>query len=302
MIVLSDFCVVGHLTIDEIVRGENFKRTVGGTAYYSSVTAKVLGWSSRLISKVGFDFPSEYLESIRSFGIDVSRVFIEDFPSTSFLLKYNGDRILRLMGRCVDIYVDDVYNAIDENTIVHIGPVAGEVSMDVVKYIYGNSKLVSADLQGFLRFFDSMGFVKLVKPIFLDELFEHIDILHCDIEEAYVSTGIKDPFKAAKHISNKYDLIVLLTMGKDGMYLAYDNSIFHIPSNVQSVIEETGAGDICTSAFLYMYNLTGDPLTSALFSSSTTSIYIESGNIVELKDRAKVNAKINLIKDSMKIF
>jgi len=296
-----DFYVIGHLTLDNIVRGVSFKKCMGGTAYYSSMVAKILGWNVGLISKVGFDFPREYLKTLESFGINMSRVKFEDIPSTSFLLKYDGDRVIRIMGRCSDIHINDVLDVINENIIVHVGPVANEVSMDIVKYVYENSKLCSIDLQGFMRFFDSQGFIKLVKPIFIDELFEYTDVLHCDFLEAFVGTGILDSIKSAKYLSNKYGLIVLLTMGREGMYLAYDNLIYHIPSIVNSVIEETGAGDICTTAFLYMYDLSGDPLESAIFSSSLTSIYIESGNILEIGDKVKINAKMNLLKPLIRV-
>lgn len=296
-----DFCVIGHLTLDEIVRGLSFKRSVGGTAYYSSIVAKILGWNCMLISKVGFDFPREYLEFLESFGIDTSRVIFENISSTSFLLRYNGDRTIKLMGRCSDIHISDLGDMVNENVVVHIGPVAGEVSMNIVKYVHENSKLCSVDLQGFIRFFDSYGFIKLVRPIFIDELFEHTDFLHCDFVEASVVTGIIDPVKAARYLSNKYRLIVLLTMGREGMYLAYGDLIYHIPSIVDSVVEETGAGDICTTAFLYLYNLSGDLLKSAIFSSSLTSIYIESGNLLEIGNKAKINSKMDLLKPLVKV-
>ncbi|MEM0265332.1 MAG: PfkB family carbohydrate kinase, partial [Candidatus Methanomethylicia archaeon] len=76
-----DFYVIGHLTLDNIVRGVSFKKCMGGTAYYSSMVAKILGWNVGLISKVGFDFPREYLKNLESFGINMSRVKFEDIPS-----------------------------------------------------------------------------------------------------------------------------------------------------------------------------------------------------------------------------
>lgn len=298
---MSKFCVIGHLTLDHIIRKSSVKKCMGGTAYYSSVTAKLLGWNSTLISKVGFDFPMEYLRDIELLGVDTSRIQRMDSPSTSFMLKYNGGRILKLISRCDEIYVDDVYNAIDDSTVVHLGPVAGEISLDVIDFVYENSKITSTDLQGFLRFFGFQGFVELVKPIFIDDILTCVDVIHCDLNEAYVCTGIKDPIKAAESLCSDYDLIVLLTIGEGGSYIAYDDSIFHIPSPVKHVVEETGAGDIYTAAFLFMYDFIDDPLKSAIFASSVTSIYIESGNILEIANKIKINTKMDSLKSLIKI-
>jgi len=292
---LSNFLyVIGHLTIDEIFRGQELIRRIGGTAYYSSISAKILGWNCKLISKVGRDFPEDYLKYLNSIGLDVSRVKFSDFPSTSFILRYGDGRVLFLKSRCEDIFIDDVREAVSGDAVFHIGSVIGEVSPEIVNYISSSGvKMVSIDLQGFLRFFDSKGLIRLVKPIFIDELLSNVDLVHCDGVEASVATGIGNPVEAAMHMCNTYDVIVLLTLGGEGSYIFHHGEAHYIPSIVKCVEEETGAGDIYVSAFLYRYISSGRLLESAIYSSSVVSVYVESGDIFRLRDHNLIDSKMN---------
>jgi fructokinase len=178
-------------------------------------------------------------------------------------------RFLSLKSRCEDIFIDDVREVVGDS-IIHVGSVIGEVSPEIVDYISSRARMVSIDLQGFLRFFDSKGSIKLVKPIFMDELLGRVDVVHCDGVEASVATGIKDPVEAGMHMCNTYNVIVLLTLGGEGSYIFHDGEAYHIPSIVKHVVEETGAGDIYTSAFLYRYSSTGKLLESAIYASSSS--------------------------------
>jgi sugar/nucleoside kinase (ribokinase family) len=285
--------VIGHLTIDEIMRGGRLIRRIGGTAYYSCISAKLLGWNCKLISKVGRDFPEDYLKHLNSIGLDISGVKFSDFPTTSFILRYDdGKRFLSLKSRCEDIFIDDVREVVGDS-IIHVGSVIGEVSPEIVDYISSRARMVSIDLQGFLRFFDSKGSIKLVKPIFMDELLGRVDVVHCDGVEASVATGIKDPVEAGMHMCNTCNVIVLLTLGGEGGYIFHDGEVHHIPSIVKHVVEETGAGDIYTSAFLYRYSSTGKLLESAIYASSVASVYVESGDVFRLGNLDLINLKMN---------
>ncbi|MCR6669490.1 MAG: PfkB family carbohydrate kinase [archaeon YNP-WB-040] len=285
--------VIGHLTIDEIMRGGRLIKRIGGTAYYSCISAKLLGWNCKLISKVGRDFPEDYLKHLNLIGLDISGVKFSDFPTTSFKLRYDdGKRFLSLKSRCEDIFIDDVREVVGDS-IIHVGSVIGEVSSEIVDYISSRARMVSIDLQGFLRFFDSEGSIKLVKPIFIDELLGRVDVVHCDGVEASMATGIKDPVEAGMYMCNTYNVIVLLTLGGEGGYIFHDGEAYHIPSIVKYVVEETGAGDIYTSAFLYRYSSTGKLLESAIYASSVTSVYVESGDIFRLGNLDLINLKMN---------
>jgi len=268
-------------------------RRIGGTAYYSCVSAKLLGWNCKLISKVGRDFPEDYLKHLNSIGLDISGVKFSDFPTTSFKLRYDdGKRFLSLKSRCEDIFIDDVREVVGDS-IIHVGSVIGEVSPEIVDYISSKARMVSIDLQGFLRFFDSEGSIKLVKPIFIDELLGRVDVVHCDGVEASMATGIKDPVEAGMYMCNTYNVIVLLTLGGEGSYIFHGGEAYHIPSIVKYVVEETGAGDIYTSAFLYRYSSTGKLLESTIYASSVTSVYVESGDIFRLGNLDLINLKMN---------
>ena len=53
--------IAGHITIDEIQLGDDFTVNVGGPPRHSGPIANNLGSSVYIFTKMGLDFPDEYL-------------------------------------------------------------------------------------------------------------------------------------------------------------------------------------------------------------------------------------------------
>ena len=71
---MFDIVTVGHLTIDRIVLPKKPipKPTLGGSPTYVSLAARKLDAKVSIISKVGGDFPPEYLTWLKANGVDLS--------------------------------------------------------------------------------------------------------------------------------------------------------------------------------------------------------------------------------------
>ena len=166
---VTDVAVVGHFSVDSIIlpsRPHAFMMLGGGVTYVSLVT-KRLEASASVISKVGGDFPEAYLWWLREEGIDLSGVVKREAEQTTrFELEYSSDlaeRTLRLKGKTSPITVEDLPKLAHAKAL-HIAPIAGEISYDVVEHLKKHTGVLSLDPQGLLRAFDEAGNVYCCAP------------------------------------------------------------------------------------------------------------------------------------------
>ena len=224
--------VVGHVTRDVIKRGSHVEERLGGGAYYSALALSRFCDVEILTSFS--NLPEEWIEELHSIGK------LTLFPSektTSYELTYldSNRRELRLISRASSIAELPAgrYDAIVLN------PVANEIPENVVREALERAKLVSADLQGFIRSLEE-GPLRFVERdgSFLGGL----HVLHSDVSEfTYVNL---DPSSVE---------VLLLSDGPNP-----GNAYFHgrpysfVPLRVD-VEESTGAGDVFLGAFTGFY-------------------------------------------------
>ncbi|MEM1725327.1 MAG: hypothetical protein QXW71_06135, partial [Thermoplasmata archaeon] len=130
----SEISVVGHLTIDEIIYPSGEKRIApGGSSFYVSVVARLLDSSVKVYSKIGFDYPREYVEFLEKIGVDLSGVVRETSSKTThYRIEYIGDeRNMYLLSKCSKI---DIPSKLDSE-LVYLGPVALEIDQVQVEKI-----------------------------------------------------------------------------------------------------------------------------------------------------------------------
>ncbi|HLE75125.1 MAG TPA: PfkB family carbohydrate kinase, partial [Candidatus Bathyarchaeia archaeon] len=158
---ISDVTVVGHFSIDSIFLPSRHPFVVlGGSVTYVSLVTKRLDGTASIISKVGGDFPEAYMWWLQQEGIDLSGVIrLENERTTRFELEYNKDlsnRTMRLKNRASPINLSDLPSSLRARAI-HIAPIAGEISYEVVEHLKHCADVLSFDPQGLLRSFDEAG-------------------------------------------------------------------------------------------------------------------------------------------------
>src|SRR3989304_9035995 len=154
---ISDVTVVGHFSIDSIFLPSRHPFVVlGGSVTYVSLVTKRLDGTASIISKVGGDFPEAYMWWLQQEGIDLSGVIrLENERTTRFELEYNKDlsnRTMRLKNRASPINLSDLPSSLRARAI-HIAPIAGEISYEVVEHLKHCADVLSFDPQGLLRSF-----------------------------------------------------------------------------------------------------------------------------------------------------
>ncbi len=275
---MFDLVTIGHLTIDRIFPPKilTSKPTLGGPPTYVSLAARKLGANAAVISKVGGDFPSEYVEWLKANGVDLFGLKqVRDASTTRFLLKYRrGGRELQLESRAPSIYPEDVPNSL-RTKVAHAAPVANELSISIIDKLRALTDTLSLDPQGFLRRFDAQGSAKLGR---WEEttILRQIDVYKSSLSEIKVATGLTNLQLAMQKIHNYGPRMIIVTRGTKGSSLLTDGEIFEIPACKPRVVKDlTGAGDAFMGAFLAEHVQGKDPAWCACVASSASSFVVE---------------------------
>lgn len=277
----SDVITVGHLSIDSILlpnRSAPFV-VLGGAVTYFSIATKRLDGNVSIISKIGGDFPQAYLWWLGQEGVDLSGVIrLKNEPSTRFELEYNNDlssRRLKLKSRVSPIRLSDLPISL-RAPAVHLAPIAGEVSYEVIEHLKSRSEVLSLDPQGLLRSFDNSGNVACCSPVD-KRVLDLIDIYKSSMDEIYSMTGHSDLNLAIKAVHDLGVKIIIVTLGAKGAVLSTEETLQNVPACASGVVvDPTGAGDVFMGGFLTEYLRQKDPLWCACVGSAAASLVVES--------------------------
>ncbi len=275
---MFDLVTVGHFTIDLILSPKitNPQLTLGGPPTYVSLAARKLGARVSVISKVGKDFPDEYVTRLKTEGVDLSGLkLLREASSTKFILKYKkGRRRLQLRGLAPPIRSEDIPDSLQAK-IIHVAPVANELSLDAITKLRKLTDVLSLDPQGFLRQFDAKGKVRL-KRLEDIRVLRLIDVYKSSIDEIRKVTGLGDLRLAMEKVHDYGARIVIVTKGMKGSALLFEGRLYAVPACKPRVfVDPTGAGDAFIGAFLAEYLQKKDPTWCACVGSSAASFVTE---------------------------
>ena len=275
-----DVAVVGHFAIDTIrlpSRSAPFA-VLGGSVTYVSFVTKRLDGTVSIISKVGGDFPEAYMWLLREEGINLSGVVkLKKGGTTRFDLEYSKDlsnRKLKLESKAAPIKLSNLPKHLQAKA-VHVAPIAGEVSYEVVKRLKGCAEFLSLDPQGLLRRFGKTG--KVTSRASVDKrLFSLINVYKSSLEEITALTGKSDINAAINAIHDFGVKTVIVTLGAKGAVLSVEKTVYNIPPcSSRVLVDPTGAGDAFIGGFLTEYIRQKDALWCACVGSAAASLVIE---------------------------
>jgi len=275
---MFDLVTVGHFAIDLISSPKitTPKPTLGGPPTYVSVAAKKLDAKVSVISKVGEDFSSRNIAWLNANGVDLSELKrIKGVSTTKFILKYtNRRRQLQLKSRAPPILPEDIPNSLRAK-VVHIAPVANEISRNLVDKMRILTDVLSLDPQGFVREFDIDGNMRL-KRWHDQQVLEQIDLYKSSLSEIRMVTGLADLQLAMEKIHDYGARMVIVTRGMKGSKLLFEGKLYDIPACKPKIVRDpTGAGDSFIGAFLAEYVKGKDPVSCACIGSASASFVIE---------------------------
>ena len=232
------FLSVGHFCYDVSPNGY----ILGGSASYSTLTARNLGHHARAVTAVGanFDRQNRLLDGIKTF-------YSESSETTIFDNQYDeqGHRQQFILGAAKKLKGADVPVEWRTSNIVYLCPIANEVSTELV-HCFSKDTLIGATPQGWLRQWDASGRVEAKRWATAEKILPYIDVLILSDEDirAY-------PDELERYI--RLTPIVVLTRGARGATLFQNGTQLESAAYSVTEIDPTGAGDVFATSFLIDY-------------------------------------------------
>ncbi len=297
---MFDIVSVGHFSIDSIFLPDRSKPFVvlGGSAAYVSFAARRLNARASVLSKVGGDFPAAYLWWLRQEDVDLSALIkIDDAQTTRFELKYDNDlsnRTLQLNSKAPAITVDDLPNSLKAKAI-HIGPIANEITYEVVEKLKRCAEFLSIDPQGLVRVFDENG--NVTHGSLADKrILELANIYKSSQTEIAFVTNQPDLNSAVKAIHDYGVETVIVTLGAKGSLLSVENNVYDIPAcKPEKIVDPTGAGDAFIGGFLAEYVNGENHLRCACVGSAVASFVVEVPGPTFFGDKEQIYQRARLL-------
>lgn len=307
------FLIAGELQRDFLVlpSGEMHLDVLGGNALYAAVGLAV--WENTpppgLVARVGVDFPLEWLEKIKSKGINPGGVHIIPQKSDSrFFCAYQDTSgqpesdPLVFFARTGHQYPKELLGFSNKTTNFdsrsQLSPDSlrqgdfpseflGATAAHICPIDYLSHSLLPAVLRqaGFtlITLNASSGYMK---PSFLDKIPALITgltaFLCADDDIMTLFQGrIEDLWEMVEGLASYGCEMIVLTRGERGQ-LVYDGSThsrYEVPAYPVKVIDPTGAGDAFCGGFLAGYRRTFDPLQATLYGNISASLVIEGHGV-----------------------
>jgi len=288
-----DIVSVGHFSIDSIFLPDRQMPFVvlGGSAAYVSLAARRLESRVAAISKVGGDFPEAYRWWLDQEGVNLSGLKkVETASTTRFELKYSTDlseRTLHLKSKAPSIDADDLPNPLKAFAI-HVAPIAGEVTYEIVEKLKSHADVLSLDPQGLVRRFDEGGNISL-GSLADSRMLDLINVYKSSQSEIQAVSGQTDLVSAVESVHNHGVKIVIVTLGSKGALLSVEGTRYDVPACVPAkLVDPTGAGDAFISGFLSEYVNGENILRCACVGAAMASFVVEGIGPTFFGDKTQV--------------
>ncbi len=230
---------LGTVALDNITTPSGKQRALlGGSASHFAMSARLFT-KVHLVSIVGDDFPSEYMDLLRKKGVDVTSV-----------IERRG-RTFQWEGR---------YDAEDFNTAITLDTELGVLLSYAPQVAFDQKGIPNVFLANFdpdtqmefLKLMDNPKFVGLdtmnlwidLKKKSLQKLLRKVDLFVANDGEARALTGETNLIQAAKAIEKSGPTFVVIKKGEHGVLVYCRRFMFAFSAYpVETVVDPTGAGD-----------------------------------------------------------
>lgn len=268
----------------------------GGDALNEALVLSALGKRVRLISRMGNDDAAEYLLGrcaragvdtefvTRVSGIDtgINVVLVDEAGERRFLTNRNGS--LRKLERS-----DFTTEAMRGGNIfcfasIFVFPLLGVQEMtEIFRQAHENGMIVCADTT-----MPKHG--EMLEE--LAPMWQYVDYLFPNLEEARAITGKIEPLEMAQAFYHAGVKHVVLKCGKDGCLLYHAAGAERIPGYPAKCVDTTGAGDNFVAGFLCAMLDGKDDLECARYANAVASVCVEQvGANTAVQSRALPDAR-----------
>lgn len=276
-------------------------KIIGGSATYVAYAASNFVKPVQQISIIGYDFPQEELDDMKSRGVEMDGVdTIADKKSFFWSGRYHEDMNSR------DTLITDLNVLADFNPRVPdnyqgaeflmLGNLVPAVQMSVIKQLKQRPKLIVMD---------TMNFWMESAMDDLKEVLKQVDMLMVNDAEARQLTGQFSLVKAARQIMTMGPKYLIIKKGEHGALLFHGDDVFYAPAlPLEDVFDPTGAGDTFAGGFMGHVAKSGDisfenMKRGIIVGSAMASFCVEKFGPTRLKEvtKSEIDARIQQFKD-----
>ena len=275
-----DLVGVGNPVYDIIVtpRVKTNGRVLSGCSTNACLAARRLGLGKvGLVGCIGQDFASRFSRDMAGYGVEA--VISEGAETGGFHLVYgdDGNRTLDVLGVAGKILPKNVPEKFLDSRFILIGPILGEVSLELIEYIRGSSSAtLFLDPQGLIRTIgEDKRIIHRCNATEFKKVVELVDFVKPNEYEIETITGVKDPVRALRRLQEFGEAIPIVTLAERGSLLLDGSKLYRIPPYATSAVDPTGAGDVYAGAFIIEYSRSADLAEAALFGSAAASMKVE---------------------------
>jgi len=265
-----EYVVIGHITQDLLDHGYR----IGGTATFSALMARRLGYTVGIVTSVAPDVDLSPLPA------DISIARRPSSVSTTFEnLYHDGHRRQFTRSQAGLLTCADVPEAWRTTAIVHLGPIAQEVDM-AIACCFPNA-LLGLTPQGWMRRWDERGLVSPARWDPPDALLGRADAVILSQED------VGGDREQVHSLATRTRLLVL-TAGWKGATVYHGGEVRSFRAPKVQEVDPTGAGDIFAAAYLTALHKTGDPWLSARFANCVAARSVERSGLLSIATEAEI--------------
>ncbi|MBO9658898.1 MAG: sugar kinase [Chitinophagaceae bacterium] len=264
-------------------------KIIGGSATYVAYAAANFVKPVQQVSIVGYDFPKEEMDELKSRGVQLEGVeIVPDKKSFFWSGRYHEDMNSR------DTLVTDLNVLADFNPqipeayqgaeFLMLGNLVPAIQLSVIKQMKKRPKLIVMDTMNF--------WMEVAMPD-LEEVLKHVDLLMVNDAEARQLSGQFSLVKAAKTIMAMGPKYLIIKKGEHGALLFHGDNVFFAPAlPLEEVFDPTGAGDTFAGGFIGHLAKTGDisfenMKRAIIVGSALASFCVEKFGPTRLKEVSK---------------
>lgn len=281
---------IGGIFIDDIVYpdGRTSMEILGGGGVHTA--AGMLVWDERpgLVATMGRGIPAAALARLER-EFDMQGVVALELPQVRAwqLFEWDGRRTEIFRVEVVDPFMDDPRpEALPDS---YRGAKAAAVLRDADDFlrwreVYPDAILAWEPEQAYMVASNSAR----IRPAL-----RYADIVSPNLLEASLVYGLNDPDALADAMLNDGAQIVALRMGERGSLVASASERIIIPAvPVPEVIDQTGAGNTYTGAFLVGWLRTRDLRTAGYYGAVAASFALETVGVLNVPAAAERDARL----------
>jgi len=247
-----DYLVIGHVAHDLTPEGPR----LGGTAAYSALTARALGWRVGIVTASG---PETTLDVLN--GIPI--INVESPTSTTFENIYTEHgRVQYLRAQATRINFSNVPEAWQRTSIIHLGPIDNEI--DTILPEGFSPALLGLTPQGWMRQWDSEARVSRTEWNDADSALVRAGAVVISRED------VAGDDELIEHMAHQ-TRVLAVTEDSAGAVLYWNGDRRRFRAPTVKEVDATGAGDVFAAAFFVRLFTTHDPWEATRFATLLAS-------------------------------